>query len=313
MSLTDEQKRLRLTGIGGSEIASVVGLNPWGSPIDVWRAKVEGVTFEGNERTERGRFLEPAVAAWYAEQTGASLREVGTVRHPSSAIALATPDRIATVAGEDRLLEIKTANIRQLDKWGEEDDAVPEQYLAQVQWTMACVGLQSADLAVLLAGDTFRVYHLKRDLELESMLLEAAERFWRDHVQTRTPPPVDGSPSCTAWLRERFQADKGAILPADIETTLIASRFDAARKAEEKAAAELAAAKNELLARMAAVGAEKIVGDRWRCSYSLTKGATKTDWEAVARELAAPEALIQRHTTIAPGHRRFLLTVKESK
>ncbi len=313
MSLTPEQVAMRLTGIGGSEVSALVGLNPFSSPIDIWRAKVEGLVFEGNEATERGNYLEPAVAAWYADQTGAVLREVGTVRHPSSSIALATPDRIATVGGRERLLEIKTANIRQLDKWGEADDEVPTQYLAQVQWTMACVGLHEADLAVLIAGDTFRIYHLKRDLELESMLLEAAEDFWVRYVVTKTPPPPDASEAYGKFIADRFQAEKGATLQANLETTLIASRLKNARAAVALAEAEEQAARNELLARMHAAGAEKILGDRWSVSYGLTKGRAVVHWEDVVREAGVPEALVQKHTVISPSFRTFRPTFKESK
>jgi len=305
--LSDEQKAMRLTGIGGSEISSVVGLNPWGSPIDVWRAKVEGVVFEGNAATERGNYLEPAIAAWYADTTGAVLREATTTRHPTCKIALATPDRIATSAtGEGEwLLEIKSANIRQLDKWGDGDDEVPAHHLCQVQWTMACTGLNSADIAVLIAGDTFRKYRIPGDPEMQSMLLEAAEDFWRRYVVTKTPPPPDASEGYAKWLSERFQADKGAVLMADLETTLIASRLRAAR--EQRAAAEAAEleARNELLARMNAAGAEKIVGSNWRASYSLTKGRAQVRWEDVAREAGVPDELIRKHTTIGAPFRTF--------
>lgn len=312
MSLTKEQLAMRLTGIGGSEISSLVGLNPYSSPIDVWRAKVEGVVFEGNAATERGNYLEPAVAAWYVDQTNAVLRDVGTVRHPTSPIALATPDRIATIKGKERLLEIKTANIRQLDKWGDSDDAVPEQYLVQVQWTMACVGLHEADVAVLIAGDTFRIYHLRLDLELVSMLLEAAEGFWSRYVVTKTPPPPDSSEAYGRFIADHFDAEKGATLQADLATTLIAARLKAAREA--KAAAERAEteARNELLTRMSVAGAEKILGDRWSVSYGLTKGRVSVRWEDVAREAGVPEALIQKHTVIAPPHRTFRPTFKET-
>src|SRR4051812_24779541 len=132
MTLTPDQLKMRLSGIGGSEIAVVVGISPYAGFIDVWAVKVEGRVFEGNAATRRGQILEPAVAAWYAEETGAQLREVGTIRHPTREIALATPDRIATLAGSERLVEIKTANLRQIDKWGEPGtDEVPAQYLAQ--------------------------------------------------------------------------------------------------------------------------------------------------------------------------------------
>lgn len=311
--LSKDQKKLRLTGIGSSEIAAVAGLSPYATPLDVWRSKVEGFELEETLPMKRGRILEPALAEWYAEETGSTLTEPGTIRHPTSAIALATPDRIATLGTERRVVELKTANFRMMDKWGDPgSDNVPAAYLVQVQWELACAGLAEADLAVLIAGDDFRIYRLRRDLELESMLLEKADAFWRDHVLTRTPPPVDSSDSCSRWLADKFPRSSGELLPASPEAAALAAQLFEARRVLSVAEATEKDARNKLQALIGS--ADGIAGFDWKITWRNVKGRATTNWQAVAEEIGAPAEIIQRHTNTAAGYRRFLPTPpKESK
>ena len=109
MSLTPEQKKLRLQGIGGSEISAIVGLNPYATALDVWRSKVEGYEQPVNEHMKRGIFLEAGIANWYADRTGATLREIGTVFHPSFPRVFCTRDRIARASGGNASGSIDTA------------------------------------------------------------------------------------------------------------------------------------------------------------------------------------------------------------
>lgn len=310
MSLTDEQKRLRRTGIGSSEIAAVAGISPYAKPIDVWRSKVEGLEIEETEPMRRGRLLEPALANWYAETTGAALREIGTVRHKRSDIALATPDRIATLDGAERVLEIKTASFRLAENWGDTGtDDVPSHYLLQAQWEMACADLPSADLAVLIGGDDFRVYHLIRDLELEAMLLQEAEKFWKDFVTTKRPPPVDASENYGEWLA-RLPRKEEKEISAPPEAKGWANILEAARVAKEVAEEKEQEARNHLLALMG--DASVMVGDGFKVSYRQTKGRAVTNWQALCASLQVGQDAIERFTERRP-YRQFRPTFAQDK
>lgn len=308
--LTDEQKEIRKLGIGGSEIGAVAGLSPYAGPIDVWRAKVEGYSLEETKPMKRGRILEPALADWYAEDTGALLEVAPTLRHPTSAVALATPDRFASLAGERWVLELKTANFRTLHQWGEAGtDEVPQHYLAQVAWEMACADLERADLAVLIAGDDFRVYRIQRDREMEAMLLEEAERFWKDYVLTRTPPPIDGSASCADWLAEKYPTHRAPLLEATPEAEHLALELRRARDTGERWESEAQQLRNQL---QALIGdAEGVTGSFGRITWKQSKGRTVIDWEAVAKAAGASSDLIKQFTTTKPGPRVFRPTWKE--
>ena len=66
------------------------------------------------------------------------------------------------------------------------------------------LGHDEADVAVLLGGADFRVYHLHRDRTLEERLVELALQFHRDYVATDREPPPDGSDSMREYIASRY-------------------------------------------------------------------------------------------------------------
>ena len=62
-------KEQRLKRIGGSEFATVLGINPYMKRIELVleKAGVIASTFEGNEATRRGQFLENDIIAMFED------------------------------------------------------------------------------------------------------------------------------------------------------------------------------------------------------------------------------------------------------
>lgn len=265
--LSDAQHELRRTGVCASEVAALVGLSPYSTPLDIWRYKVEGLRLEENPAMRRGRLLEPAVAQWYAETTGATLRSPGTLAHPMFSRALATPDRIATLPdGEERLLEIKTASWFQREDWGEEGtDEIPQHYVCQVQWTMFVTEKQTCDVAVLIGGEDFRRYRVERDEELIQLLFIEANRFWVEHVEPKEPPAVDGSKAASEWLASRYPNSKPGLLQATPEAEKWAGVLRLARMRQAGANVEETLAANWLKSLIGE--AEGIQGNGWRVTW----------------------------------------------
>lgn len=310
MALTDAQRQLRRRGIGGSEIGAVAGLSPYATPLDVWRAKVEGAVIPETPAMRRGRLLEPAVAEWYAEETGAELREVGTLQHPTRPIVIASPDRLARLAGEERVLEIKTAAGRLAEQWGRPgSDEVPAHYLAQVAWEMAVTDLPRADLAVLIAGEDFRIYRFERDLELEGYLFELAERFWVDCVEAGRPPALDGSEAARRWLHLRFPEERGPVRQAGPQEEHWAAELREALAQADAAERRVETARNHLKALIG--DAEGLLGRFGTVRWTRSRSSTRVDWEAVARAAGASDAQVAAHTSVVPGPRVFRPSWKE--
>jgi putative phage-type endonuclease len=185
-------ERERSTFIGGSDAAVAVGLCQWKSPVDLWLEKTGRQTpkdLSDNEAVRWGTILEPLVRDEYELQTGYDVTAGEFIESPSVPWMCANVDGFAKPTTlPKRVLEIKTAGSRQSHLWGEPGtDAVPQQYVCQVMHYMAVTGLESADLAVLVAGQRFRIYHVPRDEQLIDWLMERESAFWRC-VETDTPP-----------------------------------------------------------------------------------------------------------------------------
>lgn len=100
--------------------------------------RLTGVVASGyrSASMRHGSDTEPQARQHYAFFTNAEIAEAGFVPHPSIADAGASPD---SFVGDDGLLEIKCPDTKtHADTLLSEE--VPEQYLPQIYWQMACTG-----------------------------------------------------------------------------------------------------------------------------------------------------------------------------
>jgi putative phage-type endonuclease len=184
----------RKQGIGGSDIAAIIGLSNWNTPYDIWLDKrTDEIDAEETEYQYWGTVLEDVVAKEYGKRTDRKVQRVNrTMEHPEAAFARANIDRAVInpdIAGTvrwkdgrlttDRILECKTSNAFTAHMWGEVDtDEVPDYYLVQVQWYLGITGCDVGDLAVLIGGNDYRNFTIQRDDEIISDLLEEGRKFW---------------------------------------------------------------------------------------------------------------------------------------
>ena len=104
-------------------------------------------------------------------------------------------------------------------------------YLLQIQHYMAVTGYHGTYIAVLIGGNTFRWKFIARDEELISMLVQLEADFW-EHVQSMTPPPIDGSDAAAKFLAQRFpnSISKSQTALPDHATKLIQQYDEACEK-----------------------------------------------------------------------------------
>lgn len=178
----------RRTGIGGSDVAPILGLSPYRTPLDVYREK-RGEAGDDSDSAPKlwGRLLEPVIRQRYSDVTGrAVLVPNGMLRHQRHHFMVANLDGFTE---DRRVFEAKTA--RTGAGWGEPGtDEVPDEYALQVQHYLAVTGFPVADVAVLIGGSDFRIYVVEADPSLQSDLIEAEAEFWDRVVRGDEPPPV---------------------------------------------------------------------------------------------------------------------------
>lgn len=209
----------RQQGLGASDAAAAVGLNPYQSPLELWMQKTGRQPLDFNAASEEafdaslddsplhwGTVLEPIVAEHYARKTGAKVRRVNAIlQHAEHPFMLANLDR--QVIGDDQvqILECKTTGQYGAKLW---KDGVPEYVQLQVQHQLAVTGYQAADVAVLLAGQQFKVYRIERDEALIEKLIQLEAVFWQQ-VHDDVPPAADASASSARALQWLYPFDTG--------------------------------------------------------------------------------------------------------
>lgn len=195
----------RKQGIGGSDVAAILGLSKYKSPYQLWLDKTNRSEIEDtqSEPAYWGNTLEDVVAKEFQKRTGLKVQRVNkTLVHPEYDFARANIDRavinpeisgnVRLKNGElttDHILECKTANQYLSKLWGDDLESVPDYYLTQCQWYMGITQTKKCSLAVLIGGQKFRTYEIAYDHELFMMLIEECGKFWHEHVLADVPPP----------------------------------------------------------------------------------------------------------------------------
>lgn len=209
----DEWLEYRKQGIGGSDAAAILGINPWKTPMDVWLEKTGEFEDEprDNEKMYWGNVLEDVVAKEFSIRTGLRVRRRNAIlKHKKHNFMIANVDRL--VIGHKAGLECKTAGHYASDDW---EMGVPEFYQAQVQHYMAVTGYEAWYVVVLIAGQEFKFFKLTRDNQFIKDMIDAERDFWQK-VQNMTPPPIDGTKASCELIKRLYpksEKDKEIQLP----------------------------------------------------------------------------------------------------
>ncbi|MGF6599683.1 putative phage-type endonuclease [Paraburkholderia sp. GAS448] len=301
---------VRKTGIGGSDAAAAVGLNPYKSQLELWLEKTgrdEHLEKPDPNDTAHpvfwGTLLEPIVAAAYSQQTGNRVRKVNAVlRHPNVPFMLANLDREVVGASDVQILECKTAGDFGSRLWR---DGVPEYVQLQVQHQLAVTGKQAAHVAVLVCGQKLDVHRIERDDELIGRLIELEARFWQ-YVESDTPPPADGSDSADRALRCLFPRDAGSTVDYSNDRSLSATFADLVTVRAEIETREQLESKLKQSLQQAMADASRAVFETGVVTYKRSKDSAGID---LKRLLSEHPEMQQQYAITKPGSRRFLVSV----
>lgn len=142
----------RLGKVTASRIADVCAKTKtgWGAGRKNYMAELVAERLTGrnaysysNAAMQWGTDMEPDARTAYEFYRSVTVKEIGFVPHPRMADAGASPDGLV---GDDGLVEIKCPNTAShLETLL--GAAIPEKYLFQMQWQMACTGRQWCDFA----------------------------------------------------------------------------------------------------------------------------------------------------------------------
>lgn len=219
MSIDHEARRHR---IGASEIAAILGLNEYMSPLDVWLVKTgRKPPFEGNEHTRRGQRQEAQILAWLSEELGKPvLHPCPSIDHKGG-LASATPDGFVMTA--DKLLHFEEWSNKPLTpktlckavwQFFRQDQSIFDLQLAeakstlkpfiygggtpdfrereisdvpnfwvQTQWQMMCTGIRTCHLAIFgPLVSDYQRFEISYNEEFAMQALAEATEWWEKHI-----------------------------------------------------------------------------------------------------------------------------------
>lgn len=182
----------RRAGIGSSEIATIVGLNPYETPYQLWRRKI-GLDEPKSETfaMKAGHYLEDAVSQFWSDATGRQIIKASAgdwiVRNDDKPFVQVSPDRTYWLddnrSNDNKgILECKTTQ-RAIDA-----DDLPKTWFCQVQYQLGGAEIQQGSIAWLTAGREFGYQDLTLVPDFYAWLVEEAERFWVDNVMGGKEP-----------------------------------------------------------------------------------------------------------------------------
>jgi putative phage-type endonuclease len=241
----------RTTGLGASEAACAIGIDPYKSRLQLWGEKtgqLEEPNLDEVEAVLWGLHLQPKIAEVYAGRTGRSIRQNRADcarRHKEHGWMFATPDAVQRENGGPLgLLEIKTTNAYKLDEWADEP---PLPYQVQLMHQMAVTGHSWGTICVLVGGQKLIWHDMPRNDKFINILIDHEREFW-GLVETQTPPPVDGSEATAQALKRLYAADNGESVLLPEEAVEWDSRLQALKATQKEIEAQRREMENKLKA-----------------------------------------------------------------
>lgn len=295
----------RQFGIGSSEVASILGLNPYQTPYQLWRRKL-GID-SGPEETfamRAGHYLEDAVTMFWQDETGREVIKSSAgdwlYVNTEKEFLRASPDRTFWLPGMAKnnknkgVLECKTTQM------AVDPDDLPKHWFCQLQYLLGVSEMEHGSLAWLSAGRNFGYKHMEFVPDFFDWMRDEVERFWRVNIQERIEPEVINVADVMIKFSKHTEGKVNEVAPELYE------RWKELKGIKEELA-KLEERKDNL---------EEAIKMAFEDAEALTyQGTTLATWKAAkegkkfdakALEKAEPE-IYSKYLAVVPGSRRFLL------
>lgn len=259
---TSEWHEARADSIGGSEIGTIMGLNPYESAYALMAKKLDLIENPplNNWSVRFGqRFEQPILDLFKEEHPEFEVYTTGTYSHPKYPFMHANPDALAKVNGEWVIVEVKTSK----NYWYE----IPPQYIAQVRHYMAVMDVSKA-VIVGVVNMSWVEHWIDRDGFEEQIIIERASEFY-EMMKNGELPNWDGAESTYEAVRKMHPqiTDEEVEIEGAIDLVLLQDKVD-------KAQAELNKVKSQVLSAMgtAKYAYVEYEGEKFRVASRQARG-----------------------------------------
>lgn len=294
----------RQEGIGSSEVATILGLNPWETPYQLWRRK-KGFDAPKEETfaMKAGHYLEDAVSMFWHDETGRDIIKRSAIDwlilNADKPYMRVSPDRTYWLSDSRKnsdkgILECKTTQMT-ID-----EDDLPKHWFCQLQYQLGVAELQQGSLAWLCSGRQFGYKDIALVPDFFQWIEEEVTKFWIDNIQGNVEP--DATSVADVLLKYNRHTDGKIIEVADDIYTAVNDL-----KVLKEQIAQLDEQKESLeeKIKLGFGDAEAIsYGGQTIATWKAPKPSEKFDAKAFAK--AHPD-LAKEFTAPYQGARRFLI------
>ena len=183
--------------VGGSDVATIFGLSPWTTPLELWMVKkgrMKPKSPPNPDQLAMGHMLEPIAAHFYARRTGNTVTDDNYLyQHATLEYALANIDRRYTRRedGEGGVLECKSLTYHKAADWA--DGAIPIYYELQLRYYLAVLDEKHGAFSALWGNNPendLATPHIERVQAKEDIIFEKLDR-WIWSLRHDKPPTME--------------------------------------------------------------------------------------------------------------------------
>lgn len=183
--------------VGGSDVATIFGLSPWTTPLELWMVKkglMKPKSPPNPDQLAMGHMLEPIAAHFYTQRTGNTVTDDNYLyQHATLEYALANIDRRYTRKedGEGGVLECKSLTYHKAADWA--DGAIPIYYELQLRYYLAVLDEKHGAFSALWGNNPendLATPHIERVQAKEDIIFEKLDR-WIWSLRHDKPPTME--------------------------------------------------------------------------------------------------------------------------
>lgn len=187
--------------VGGSDVATIFGLSPWTTPLELWMVKkglMKPKSPPNPDQLAMGHMLEPIAAHFYAQRTGNTVTDDNYLyQHATLEYALANIDRRykRKEDGEGGVLECKSLTYHKAADWA--DGAIPIYYELQLRYYLAVLDEKHGAFSALWGNNPendLATPHIERVQAKEDIIFEKLDRWIWSLRHDKSPTMEDVQP-----------------------------------------------------------------------------------------------------------------------
>lgn len=299
-------------GIGSSEVATVLGVNPYDTPYQLWLRKTGQVVTEEKENflMKAGHYLEDAISHFCADEAELTIIKSSAaefvVVDKEKPFLRVSPDRYAWEKGVRHSLANRCIIECKSTQKPVDPDDISKYWFSQVSYQLGVTRLERAYIAWLIQGREFGYKVINHDPDFYAFIREEVERFWIDCVIGGKEPPLVSVPDVLLKYPKHEVGKKVYATDELLEAwnELKSTNAEIKRLEGVKETLEDSFKKAMCDAEALVVPATADTPERTLATWRASKESSKFDMDAFK---AAVPSIYQSYCKTVPGSRRFSL------